>query len=224
MQTLRIIPKTPLLNNCNLHTIYYVFRSPRTPRVILQPDVATVFVNGDYVLKVVAIGLPNVPSEVKGRTAKVSVLPGGSSDLGMSSVVTPPFYRQHVVINAHDIPLPTIPDEFILFNGYFQNSLAVRKTSFAMRMAWRDLNKRSQPVRAINLAPVRRAVVPMPEKPQRIAISAERHARFTSKNPVRQDEKRLCSFIGCIWGNMFLHKINQTSLVCAPMPPEEMCS
>ena len=91
MQTLRIIPKTPLLNNCNLHTIYYVFRSPRTPRVILQPDVATVFVNGDYVLKVVAIGLPNVPSEVKGRTAKVSVLPGGNSDLGMSSVVMPPF-------------------------------------------------------------------------------------------------------------------------------------
>ena len=135
MQTLRIIPKTPLPHNCNLCANNCVFRSSRSPRVILQPDVATVFVNGDYVLKVVAIGLPNVPREVKGRTAKVSVLPEGNSDLGISSVVTPPFYRQHVVINAHDIPLPTIPDEFILFNGYFQNSLAVRKTSFAMRSA-----------------------------------------------------------------------------------------
>ena len=35
--------------------------------------------------------MPDVPSEVKGRTAKVSVLPGGSSEVGISSVVTPPF-------------------------------------------------------------------------------------------------------------------------------------
>ena len=44
-----------------------------------------------HVLNFVSIGWPAVPREVKGRTAKVSVLPEGNSDLGISSVVTPPF-------------------------------------------------------------------------------------------------------------------------------------
>ncbi|MBQ2625594.1 MAG: hypothetical protein IJG18_10925 [Kiritimatiellae bacterium] len=42
-------------------------------------------------MKSVIIGLPEVPSEVSGRTAKVSDWPGGSSEAGISSVVTPPF-------------------------------------------------------------------------------------------------------------------------------------
>ena len=40
------------------------------------------------------IALPAVPSEESGRAAKVSSLPGGSSDLGISSVVTPHFPQE----------------------------------------------------------------------------------------------------------------------------------
>ena len=37
-----------------------------------------------------AMAFPFVPSELRGRTAKVSTFPAGSSALGISSVVTPP--------------------------------------------------------------------------------------------------------------------------------------
>ena len=37
-----------------------------------------------------AMAFPFVPSELRGRTAKMSTFPAGSSALGISSVVTPP--------------------------------------------------------------------------------------------------------------------------------------